>query len=50
MDLRHSVWRVQGSLVVTRETSDSHMKQLITVEPDTENIEITSDKVLIKKQ
>ena len=43
MDLRHGVWRVQGSLAVTRAIGDSHMKEWITAEPDTREIEITSD-------
>lgn len=43
VDLRHGVWRVQGSLAVTSAIGDSHMKEWITAEPDTRKIEITSD-------
>ena len=43
VDLRHGVWRVQGSLAVSRAIGDSHMKEWITAEPDTRKIEITSD-------
>jgi serine/threonine protein phosphatase PrpC len=43
VDLRHGVWRVQGSLSVTRAIGDSHMKEWITAEPETRKIEITSD-------
>jgi serine/threonine protein phosphatase PrpC len=43
VDLRHGVWRVQGSLAVTRAIGDSHMKEWITAEPETRKIEITSD-------
>nr|ADE76312.1 unknown [Picea sitchensis] len=43
VDLRHGVWRVQGSLAVYRAIGDSHMKQWITSEPDNRKIEITSD-------
>ena len=43
VDRRNGVWRVQGSLAVTRAIGDSHMKEWITAEPDTREIEITSD-------
>jgi len=43
VDLRHGVWRVQGSLAVSRAIGDSHMKEWITAEPETRKIEITSD-------
>eukprot|EP00253_Pinus_taeda_P029413 PITA_29413 len=43
VDLRHGVWRVQGSLAVSRAIGDLHMKQWITAEPETRKIEITSD-------
>lgn len=43
VDLRHGVWRVQGSLAVSRAIGDSHMKEWITAEPDSRKIEITSD-------
>jgi len=43
VDLRHGVWRVQGSLAVSRAIGDSHMKEWIIAEPDTRKIEITSD-------
>jgi serine/threonine protein phosphatase PrpC len=42
VDLRHGVWRVQGSLAVSRAIGDSHLKEWITAEPDTRKIEITS--------
>nr|ABK21709.1 unknown [Picea sitchensis] len=43
VDLHHGVWRVQGSLAVSRAIGDLHMKEWITAEPDTRKIEITSD-------
>jgi serine/threonine protein phosphatase PrpC len=43
VDIRHGVWRVQGSLAVSRAIGDSHMKEWISAEPDTRKIEITSD-------
>ena len=43
MEIRNGVWRVQGSLAVTRAIGDSHMKEWITAEPETKKIEITSD-------
>ena len=43
MDLRHGVWRVQGSLAVSRAIGDSHKKEWVTAEPDTRQIEITSN-------
>lgn len=43
VDLRHGVWRVQGSLAITRAIGDLHMKEWITAEPDSRKIEITSE-------
>lgn len=43
MDCYRGVWRVQGSLAVSRGIGDRHLKQWITAEPETKVLSINSD-------
>ncbi|KDP45789.1 hypothetical protein JCGZ_17396 [Jatropha curcas] len=40
VDLIHGVWRVQGSLAVSRGIGDGHLKQWVIAEPDTKIVRI----------
>ncbi|KAF9603532.1 hypothetical protein IFM89_037013 [Coptis chinensis] len=40
---QNGVWRVQGSLAVSRAIGDSHLKQWVISEPEIKRIELTSD-------
>ncbi|KAL5571740.1 hypothetical protein UlMin_021337 [Ulmus minor] len=43
VDCRNGVWRVQGSLAVSRAIGDQHLKQWIISEPETKRLPLTSD-------
>lgn len=43
MDLRHGVWRIQGSLAVSRGIGDGHLKKWVIAEPDTKIVRIKPD-------
>lgn len=43
MDCHHNVWRVQGSLAVSRGIGDRHLKQWIIAEPETKVLKIEHD-------
>ncbi|KAM7259034.1 hypothetical protein ACFE04_014775 [Oxalis oulophora] len=43
VDLCHGVWRVQGSLAVTRGIGDRHLKQWVVAEPETKIIKINPE-------
>ncbi|KAJ8764071.1 hypothetical protein K2173_004968 [Erythroxylum novogranatense] len=40
VDCYNGVWRVQGTLAVTRGIGDRHLKQWVTAEPDTKLVEL----------
>ncbi|KAM1602275.1 hypothetical protein ACFXTI_029099 [Malus domestica] len=40
VDLYHGVWRIQGSLAVSRGIGDRHLKQYVTAEPETKVLRI----------
>lgn len=40
MDLCRGVWRIQGSLAVSRGIGDQHLKQWVIAEPETTIINI----------
>ncbi|KAF7833782.1 putative protein phosphatase 2C 25 [Senna tora] len=40
VDLCHGVWRIQGSLAVSRGIGDSHLKQWVIAEPETRLVRI----------
>lgn len=40
VDCCHGVWRIQGSLAVTRGIGDGHLKQLVIAEPETKVLKI----------
>lgn len=40
MDYCHGVWRVHGSLAVSRAIGDRHLKQWVTAEPVTKVVKI----------
>lgn len=40
VDLCNGIWRVQGSLAVTRAIGDAHLKQWVIAEPETREIRI----------
>ncbi|KAM7253101.1 hypothetical protein ACFE04_025719 [Oxalis oulophora] len=40
---RNGVWRVQGSLAVSRAIGDIHLKQWVIPEPDVNRVQLTSD-------
>lgn len=43
MDCCRGVWRIQGSLAVSRGIGDRHLKQWITAEPETKILKIEPD-------
>ncbi|KAJ9128463.1 hypothetical protein P3X46_022141 [Hevea brasiliensis] len=43
VDLIHGVWRIQGSLAVSRGIGDGHLKQWVIAEPETKIIKINHD-------
>lgn len=43
VDYCHAVWRIQGSLNVSRETGDKHLKQWVIAELETKFLQIASD-------
>ncbi|KAL3580252.1 hypothetical protein D5086_018087 [Populus alba] len=43
VDLIHGTWRIQGSLAVSRGIGDSHLKQWVIAEPDTNVVRIKPD-------
>ncbi|XWS56748.1 hypothetical protein CRYUN_Cryun09bG0112200 [Craigia yunnanensis] len=40
VDCRHGVWRIQGSLAVSRAIGDKHLKQWVIAEPETKILKI----------
>lgn len=40
MDRCHGVWRIQGSLAVSRGIGDRNLKQWVTAEPETKSLKI----------
>ncbi|WJZ89100.1 hypothetical protein VitviT2T_008346 [Vitis vinifera] len=43
VDCYHGVWRIQGSLAVSRGIGDRHLKQWVTAEPETKILAIQPD-------
>ncbi|KAE8694844.1 putative protein phosphatase 2C 30 [Hibiscus syriacus] len=43
VDCRHGVWRIQGSLAVSRAIGDKHLKQWVIAEPETTRIKINPE-------
>ncbi|KAK8496787.1 hypothetical protein V6N13_000130 [Hibiscus sabdariffa] len=43
VDCRHGVWRIQGSLAVSRAIGDKHLKQWVIAEPETKMLKINSE-------
>lgn len=43
MHLQNGVWRVQGSLAISRAIGDIHLKEWIISEPEIRKLPITSD-------
>ncbi|KAI4373390.1 hypothetical protein MLD38_011519 [Melastoma candidum] len=43
VDLRHGVWRIQGSLAVSRGIGDSSLKKWVIAEPETKRLRIETD-------
>lgn len=43
MDYCHGVWRIQGSLAVSRGIGDKHLKQWVIAEPETKVLRIKPD-------
>ena len=43
MDCCNGVWRIQGSLAVSRGIGDRNLKEWVIAEPDTQIIEIKPD-------
>lgn len=47
VDLCRGVWRIQGSLAVSRSIGDRHLKQWVTAEPETKVIKIEPEHDLL---
>jgi serine/threonine protein phosphatase PrpC len=47
VDLCRGVWRIQGSLAVSRSIGDRHLKQWVTAEPETKVIRIEPEHDLL---
>ncbi|KAE9606017.1 hypothetical protein Lal_00025418 [Lupinus albus] len=47
VDLCRGVWRIQGSLAVSRGIGDRHMKQWVTAEPETKVLRIETEHDLL---
>ncbi|KAI9109097.1 hypothetical protein K1719_019720 [Acacia pycnantha] len=47
VDLCHGVWRIQGSLAVSRGIGDKHLKQWVTAEPETKILKIEAEHDLL---
>ncbi|KAK4753485.1 hypothetical protein SAY87_001589 [Trapa incisa] len=48
VDMYHGVWRIQGSLAISRGIGDGHMKKWVTAEPETKLVKIQAqDEFLI---
>lgn len=47
VDLCRGVWRIQGSLAVSRAIGDRHLKQWVTAEPETKVIRIEPEHDLL---
>ncbi|KAI3972689.1 hypothetical protein MKX01_019347 [Papaver californicum] len=43
LSCRNGIWRVQGSLAVTRAIGDAHLKEWVISEPEIEKIRLTTD-------
>lgn len=43
MDYCHGVWRIQGSLAVSRAIGDRHLKQWVTAQPETKILKIAPE-------
>lgn len=43
MDCSCGVWRIHGSLAVSRGIGDQHLKQYVIAEPETRILRISSD-------
>lgn len=43
MDSYHGVWRIQGSLAVSRAIGDRHLKKWVTAQPETKVVEIKAE-------
>lgn len=43
MDCRNGVWRIQGTLAVSRGIGDGHLKTWVIAEPDTKILRIESE-------
>ena len=47
VDLCRGVWRIQGSLAVSRGIGDRHLKQWVTAEPETKVLRIEPEHDLL---
>ena len=43
LEIHRGAWRVQGTLAVSRSIGDSHLKDWVMAEPDTQLIHLTPD-------
>lgn len=43
MDCINGVWRVQGSLAISRAIGDAHMKEWVTSEPEINRVALSTD-------
>lgn len=43
VDIHHGVWRIQGTLSVSRSIGDKHLKDWVSADPDTKVLPLTSD-------